>query len=88
MGVTPEQVAAWLAASCAEQGLSVQVTDPHVLADVVALLSAQGGSGPARSAGRGRPAEASDPPDGSDSGRVQGATAALSGVDDAVVEDR
>jgi hypothetical protein len=88
MGVTPEQVAAWLAASCAEQGLSVVVTDPHVLSDVAVLLSAQAVPRSARSAGRGRPVGPSKPPDGSHSGGVQGATTGLSRIDDGVVEDR
>ena len=86
--MTPEEVAAWLAASCAEQGLSVVVTDPHVLADVATLLAAQAVPGSARSAGRGRPVGASDPPDGSDPGGVQRSTAALARIDDGVVEDR
>jgi hypothetical protein len=88
MGVSAEQVAAWLAASCAGQGVPVLVTDPRVLADVAALLSAQGAPGSARSAGRGRSAGMSDPPDGSDPAGVQGSAAGLSGVDDGVVEDR
>ena len=88
MGVSPGEVAAWLAASCAEQGLSVVVTDPRVLADVAALLAAQAAPGSARSAGRGRPVGASDPPDGSDPAGVQGSAAGLARVDDGVVEDR
>jgi hypothetical protein len=85
--MSPEQVAAWLAASCAEQGLSVVVTDPHVLADVAALLATRAVPGSARSAGRGRPVVPSDPPDGPDSAGVQGSTAGLAGIDDGVVED-
>lgn len=86
--MSPEQVAAWLAASCAEQGLSVVVTDPHVLADVAALLAARAVPGSARSAGRGRPVRVSDPPDGSDPAGVKGTTAGLAGFDDGVVEER
>jgi hypothetical protein len=47
-----EQVAAWLAASCAEQGVPVRVTDPQVLGKVAALL-APGGGGPRNRAKRG-----------------------------------
>lgn len=36
--MTPAQVRAWVAASCAAQGVAVVVTDPAVIADVVALL--------------------------------------------------
>jgi hypothetical protein len=83
MGVSAEDVAAWLAASCAEQGVLVLVTDPHVLADVAALLSAAPGS-----AERGRAVRRSDPPNRSDPARVEGSAALLPGVDDGVVEDR
>ncbi len=47
-----EEVAAWLAASCAEQGVPVRVTDPQVLGKVAALL-APGGGGPRPRAKRG-----------------------------------
>jgi hypothetical protein len=40
MGLSPEAVAAWLSASCAEQGVPVRVSDPQVLAKVAALLPA------------------------------------------------
>ncbi len=73
MGMSAEDVADWLAASCAEQGVPVLVTDPRILADVAVLLSA----------GR-----SSDPPDRSNAARVEGSAALLSGVDDGVVEDR
>lgn len=39
MDLSPEAVAAWLSASCAEQGVPVLITDPHVLAKVATLLS-------------------------------------------------
>lgn len=81
MGVSAEDVAAWLAASCAEQGVPVVITDPRVLADVAALLSAVPGAA-------GRAVRPSDPPDRSDPARVEGSAARLSGVDDGVVEDR
>ena len=83
MGVSREAVAAWLRASCAEQGVPVLITDPHVLADVAVLLSGQGVPGSAR-----RPARVSDSPDGSDPAGVEGPAALLPGLDDGVVEDR
>jgi hypothetical protein len=52
MGVSPEVVAAWLRASCAEQGVPVRVTDPQVLGRVAALLPPVAGD---RSAGRDGP---------------------------------
>jgi hypothetical protein len=88
MGVSPEVVAAWLSASCAEQGVPVLITDPHVLADVAVLLSGRGVPGSARSLGKARPAWVSDLPDGSDPAGVEGSAALLPGVDDGVVEDR
>jgi hypothetical protein len=57
MGVSAEQVAEWLAASCAAQGVPVRVRDPQVLAQVAALLppvagtrttGSAGGDGPGR----------------------------------------
>ncbi len=50
--LTPEQVAAWLATSCAAQGVPVKVTDPQTLAKVAALLT-PGGGGPRSRAERG-----------------------------------
>jgi hypothetical protein len=62
--VSPEQVAAWLAASCQAQGVPVLVTDARVLGRVAALLTpAAGGPASARQRGKGRPAAASQPPD-------------------------
>ncbi len=42
--LTREQVAAWLATSCAAQGVPVKVTDPQTLAKVAALLTPAGGA--------------------------------------------
>lgn len=67
--VSPEQVAAWLAASCQAQGVPVVVTDARVLGQVAALLTpAAGGPAAARQRGKGRPAPVSQPPDRSHSG--------------------
>jgi hypothetical protein len=64
MGLSPEAVASWLAASCAEQGVPVVITDPHVLGKVAALLPPPA-TGPetARSACRARSRVGSQPPD-------------------------
>ena len=84
MGVSAEDVAAWLTASCAEQEVPVLVTDPRVLADVAVLLSAAPGS-PGK---RARAVKPSDPPGRSHPAWVEGSAALLPGVDDGVVEDR
>ncbi len=47
--VTPEQVAAIVAATTAAQGLPLKVTDVGLIRDVVTLLGGPVGSGPARS---------------------------------------
>lgn len=47
--VTPEQVAAIVAATTAAQGLPLKVTDLGVVRDVVTLLGGSVGSGPVRS---------------------------------------
>ncbi|GAA4749702.1 hypothetical protein GCM10023328_35430 [Modestobacter marinus] len=89
MELSREAVAAWLSASCAEQGVPVLVTDPHVLAKVAALLSSPTAASdttrstvPSRSRGR------SQAPDRPNTGRVQGTAARLTGSDDGVVENR
>jgi hypothetical protein len=46
--LTPEQVAEWLAASCAAQGVPVRVRDPRVLGRVAALLPPAGGTARSR----------------------------------------
>jgi hypothetical protein len=56
--LSPAQVAEWLAASCAAQGVPVRVSNPPVLAQVAALLPppvavpatarSAGGDGPGR----------------------------------------
>ena len=53
--LTDDQVAAFVVASCAAQGVPVKVADARVLGDVVSLLKGLGpvGRGPA-SAGPGR----------------------------------
>lgn len=89
MGLSRDAVAAWLAASCAEQGVPVLITDSNVLAKVAALLAppVAAGRATARSASRGRSRVRSDPPDGPHSAGVQGAAAGLAGSDHGVVQD-
>ena len=53
--LTPEDVAAWLVASCAEQGVPVLVTDPRVLATVAALLAGPVAAPDRAERGRGGP---------------------------------
>lgn len=65
-------VAQWVAASCARQGVAAKVTDARVVARVAVLFSG-------RRAG-------SEPPDGLDPGRVKAASAADPGTDHRVVE--
>lgn len=67
-------VAQWVEASCARQGVAVKVTDALVVARVAVLLSG-------RRAG-------SEPPDGLDPGRVKAAGAADPGTDHRVIEHR
>jgi hypothetical protein len=72
MGLSREAVAAWLSASCAEQGVPVLITDPHVLARVAALLSPPtAGSGTDRCTGRSRSPGQLQAPDRPDASRVQ-----------------
>lgn len=88
MGLSRDAVASWLTASCAEQGVPVLITDPHVLAKVAALLAPPEAAGreTARSAGRGRSRTRSNPPDGPHSTRIQGPAAGLARSDHDVVE--
>jgi hypothetical protein len=50
--LTDDELAAWVAASCAAQGVPEKVTDPYLVAQVGVLLTGRGGrTAPARSAG-------------------------------------
>ncbi len=90
-GRSVEEVAAWVEASCREQGVPVHVTDAEVLRDVVALLggSARSGSGLAATAAlRTSPRQPSlEPPHRMHPGRVQGLGSALAWADDTVIHD-
>lgn len=64
-----EQLAAFVARTCERSGVSVKITDPGTVRDVVVLLSGRAGSvGASRPTGRPR----SDPPGDIDAVRVEG----------------
>jgi hypothetical protein len=86
--VTPEQVAAFVAATCAAQGLQVKVTDPGAIRAVVTLLggSRGGGRAHARSASTDPTRDRLEQPLRTDPVRVQSPGSADSGQDDDVVD--
>lgn len=62
MGLTAEQIAAWVTASCAAQGVPVKVSDPVVIGQVRTLLTGAGSARLTRS-GKRPPRRRSEPPD-------------------------
>ena len=83
--LSPEQVAAWVVESCAQQQVPVAVTHPGTLARIGALL---GGPGCAAPAGGAAPRPSLQPPDRLDATGIESARAGQGvGVDDGVVED-
>jgi hypothetical protein len=87
--VTPDQVAAFVAATCAAQGIAVKVTDPGAIRDVVTLLG--GARGPSRAGTRSARAVGTrdrlEQPHRTDPGLVE-ASAPVTGLDDDVIDDR
>jgi hypothetical protein len=81
--LSEEQVHAWVARSCAEQGLPLHVTDVLVLGRVRVLLTGTAGPGARPASARVR----SEPPDRLHPVRVQGARAQQAGTDDGVVQE-
>jgi hypothetical protein len=84
------ELARWVMASCARQGVPVKVTDAQVVARVAVLLSGQAlrrTAGAEGAAGLRSPA-ASQPPHRLDPGRVQTPSTRDTGTDDSVVEHR
>ncbi len=75
--LTPDQLAAWVEASCAAQGVPARVSDPAVLRRVGVLLGGLLG---------GLRGEGSEPPHRADPGRVQAAGTADPGPDHGVLE--
>lgn len=67
-------VAAWVAVSCARQGVPVKVTDARVVARVAVLLSGR--------------RSVSEPPDGLDPGGIEPPGALDTGSDHGMVEHR
>lgn len=78
-----DEIAAWVAASCARQGVPVKVTDAAVVARAVTLLSG-GALRPAASRAR----AGLQAPDGIDPVGVEGGSALGTGPDEGVVEHR
>lgn len=85
-GLTPEEIRAWVEASCTEQGVPVAVSDPSTLDRVVVLL-AGGAAALAPQRGRRGAARGSELPDGTDAGGVEASTGSGAWADDGVVED-
>ncbi len=81
-GLGEEDLAAWVAASCARHEVPVRVTDTVVIARVAVLLS---DGTPARP---GRPAVVLQAPDRVGPVRVEPLGAGCAGGDDDVIEDR
>jgi hypothetical protein len=83
---SPEAVAAWVHASCEEQGVPVVVRDPVVLAAVAVLVSGRAVPPGSRSrVRRDRPA-GSESPDRPHPGGLDAAGSGCAGADDGVVE--
>ncbi len=82
------EVAAWVAASCAAQGVPVKVTDTGIVRDVCVLLGGMApGARPALQRRR-RPVRAtSEPPTGVDALGVEGLGSPDAGEDHGMVED-
>lgn len=87
--LSPDELRAFVEASCAAQGVPARVTDAAVLREVVVLLggTAVTPRAHARSASTRGDAAASQPPDRAHPRRVQGAGSRGAGGDDGVVED-
>lgn len=86
--LSSKELAAWVAGSCAAQGVPVKVTDPTVVRRMAALLGA--GSGGVRGAPHGGVAQPSGldlvAPDDPDASGIDATTARGAGPDDDVVD--
>ena len=87
MAIDREALRAWVAASCAAQGIEVLVSDPGVLARVGVLLGRRDAAGQPPPGGD-RGARRSQSPGGRDSTRVQSAAPRNAGADGGEVEHR
>jgi hypothetical protein len=83
---TTQDVADWVARSCAAQGVSVKVTDALVVDQIAALLGHRDARPPARERGRARTWRSSEPPVNFDTVGVQPASAGGAGMDGDVVD--
>lgn len=86
MGLSGDDLAAWVTASCAAQGVPVKVSDAQVVERVLALLGRSGGRGRAKPCTPGARAP-SELPDRLHPGGVESTGAGLAGADDDVVHD-
>lgn len=86
--LSDEEVASWVAASCAAQGVPIKVSDPGVVRRVGALLGGMpdGARGRKRSGTRGPGGARSVAPHDFDSGWVHGLGSGGAGCDDDVVD--
>lgn len=89
--LTPDEVAAWVQASCSSQGLAVKVTDPTIVRRVGTLMGA--GAGGSRAQPRSGSTRATDPrtsvvPHDPDAGRVQSAGPGGTRPDHGVINQR
>ena len=86
--MTPAELASWVQASCARQGVPAKVTDIGVVARIAALLGSSGGpealgaSAPKRTGPRGP----SEPPDEFHPVRVHRPGTGSGGMDDPVID--
>jgi hypothetical protein len=89
MGLTADEIAAWVRRSCDAQGLPVRVRDPATIERVRILLGGAPAEAwaPARSASTGSAGARLQPPDGIDSIRADRAGAVDTGSDDRVVKN-
>lgn len=69
-GLSDDDIAVWVASSCAAQGVPVKITDPEAVRRVGVLLRAADATGPQAKL---RPVRrhSSQPPLGNDSGRIE-----------------
>lgn len=86
MGLSGGELAAWVTASCAAQGVPVKVTDALVVERVSALLGGRG-AGCGRSPAPGSSRSPLQLPDRLHSGGVESSGSGLAGSDDDVVHD-
>ena len=86
--MNPEELAAWVTASCEAQGLDAKVTDIGVLRHVCCLLeTGASGEGPKRQHRPGPPIQSLQAPEGCHSVGVEAVGSLDSGADDGVIEN-